>query len=189
MAISSIWTEPAGFSVDDASAAASGSAAAGGAAFTGAGAAVEGVGAALEAVGAAPGFAGAELDGSGLACVLLAASSPQREATIDLRARASSAFARGSLSGLIAPATVASGRGAVKTLVSCSARDCGNGSSARALAIEDCVLALPGGEAELAAGGEVSGAARAIFSAFFSVIFSLASPMYQQARLVERSTR
>jgi hypothetical protein len=177
MAISSIGTEPVVFSVDDASAAASGSAVleAVGPALEAAGAAL--AGAVSEGVGAALEFASVELSvaGSGLAGVLLPASSPQREATTDLWAPASS------LSGLIAPATVASGRGAVKMMVPCSTRDCGNGHSARALAIEDCVLALSGGEAESAAGGEVSGVARAIFS--------FASPTYQQARLVARSTR
>ncbi|MDO9058052.1 MAG: hypothetical protein Q7U92_03390 [Bradyrhizobium sp.] len=186
MAISSIWTEPEGFSTGDASAAASGSPAAAacdtrleavGAAFAGAGAATEGA----EGL---PAFAeaGLSVDGPGMACVLLAATSPQREPTTDVCAPGSSAFGRGSLSGLIAP-TVASGRGAVKTLVSGATRDGGSGHSARALVTEDgaLALALSGGEAGSAAGGEVFGAVRETFS--------LASPMYQQARLVARSTR
>jgi hypothetical protein len=65
--------------------------------------------------------------------------------------------------------------------VSGSTRACGNGNSARALAIEGCVLGLSDGEAELAAGDEVFGAARASFS--------FASPTYQQRRLVARSVR
>ena len=74
--------------------------------------------------------------------------------------------------------TAAAARCPVETLVSGSTRDRGN--SARALAIEGCVVTLFGGEAALAAGG-ASGAAREIFV--------LASPMYQQARLVARSMR
>jgi hypothetical protein len=172
MAISNIWTDPAGFSVDEASAAVSGSAAAAG-------------GAALDGTGAAWGFAGApaaalSAEAAEPAAEPASASSTQRAPTTELRAPASSALARG-LSGLIVPATVASGLGAVKMLVSGSTRACGDGHSARALAIEDGGLRLFGGEAESVAGGEASGAVR--------TIFSLASPTYQQVRLVARSTR
>ena len=109
MATSSIWTDPTGFSVDGTSAAAGNAATAAG------GASVEAGDAAPESVDAAPEFAGAEsfMDGPGLACVLLPASSPQGDVTTDPWAPASFAFERWSLPGLIAPPTVASGRGAV----------------------------------------------------------------------------
>ena len=173
MTISSSWTEPVGFSIDEAFAAASGCVA------------PEAGGASREADGSMVEFAGggaAELlDDPGMAGVLTTpASSGQREPTTDGFAPASPALARCSITGLIAAVTAAAARFPVKTLVSGSTRDCGNGNSARALAIEGCVVALFGGEAALAAGG-ASGAARETFV--------LASPMYQQALLVARSMR
>ena len=89
------------------------------------------------------------------------AGSNQREATTELSAPVTPGFARPSFSG--------------------STRIGGAGNSARALAIDRCVRALSGRATELAAGGDISGAARAGLS--------FASPTYQQARLVTRSTR
>jgi hypothetical protein len=127
--------------------------------------------------------AGPELPvvGAGLADELTPDDSGQREVTTDGCVFASRAFAGWLFSTLAAFAVIAGLHCQVGTLVSCSTRVCGTGSSACAAAIDRCVAVSFRGETGFAVEAEFCGAARESFSR--------SSPMYQQWRLLARSTR
>src|SRR5713226_2422449 len=102
--------------------------------------------------------------------------SGQREATTDSCVFTSRAFAGWLFSTRAAFAVVAGLHCHGGTLVSCSTRVCGNGSSARASAIDRCVAVSCCGETGFAIGAEFCGATRESFSR--------SSPRYQQWRLL-----
>src|ERR1700716_2733227 len=164
--VNSIWIEPGCFS-DDASAAARVTSAT----------ADDGAASELDCTGSPE----SPVVGPGLADELTPDCSGQREAITDSRVFTSRAFARGLFSTLAAFAAVAGLGCQGVTIVSCSTRVCGKGSSACASAIDRCVAVSFRGETASADGAEFFGATRESFS--------FSSPTYQQCRLVARSMR